>query len=259
LKGENMDKRVLFIGETSSFIVNAVRDGLKDAGFECDFCKLDINEINKVDDKPDMFFIYADEKAVQETEALIYIKDICMEEDKKIFLVGYAEELKIITDMIPSECLGDSFERPINVKKISDTLKARALSIETGANKKHILLVDDSGTMLRTIKGWLEGKYRVSMVNSATSAISFLAVNQPDLVLLDYEMPVCSGPQMLEMIRSEIKTESIPVIFLTSKGDKESVAKVLSLKPQGYLLKSMPSDQIVEAVDNFFVTQKSKG
>ena len=254
-----MDKRVLFIGETSSFIVNAVRDGLKEAGFECDFCKLDINEINKVVDKPDMFFIYADEKAIQETEALIYIKDICVEEDKKIFLVGYAEELKVITDMIPSDCLGECFERPINVKKISDTLKQRAISIETGANKKHVLLVDDSGTMLRTVKGWLEGKYRVSMVNSATSAISFLAVNQPDLVLLDYEMPVCSGPQMLEMIRSEIKTESIPVIFLTSKGDKESVAKVLSLKPQGYLLKSMPSDQIVEAIDNFFATQKSKG
>ncbi|MCR4933285.1 MAG: response regulator [Lachnospiraceae bacterium] len=254
-----MVKRVLFIGETSSFIVNAVRDGLKEVGFECDFCKLNINEINKVADKPDMFFIYADEKAIQETEALIYIKDLCMEEDKKIFLIGYAEELKVITDMLPSECLGDCFERPINVKKISDTLKARADSIETGANKKHILLVDDSGTMLRTVKGWLEGKYRISMVNSATSAISFLAVNQPDLVLLDYEMPVCSGPQMLEMIRSEIKTESIPVIFLTSKGDKESVAKVLSLKPQGYLLKSMPSNQIVEAVDNFFATQKSKG
>ena len=76
-----MDKRVLFIGETSSFIVNAVRDGLKEAGFECDFCKLDINEINKVVDKPDMFFIYADEKAIQETEALIYIKDICVEEE----------------------------------------------------------------------------------------------------------------------------------------------------------------------------------
>lgn len=254
-----MDKRVLFIGETSSFIINAVRDGLKEAGFECSFCKMEISDISKVPDKPDMFFIYAEEKMVQETEALIYIRDLCMEEDKKIFLVGYSEELKVITDMIPSECLGGCFERPINVKKIADTLKNIANSEETGENKKHILLVDDSGTMLRTIKGWLESKYRISMVNSATSAISFLAVNQPDLILLDYEMPVCTGPQMLEMIRSEIKTESIPVIFLTSKGDKDSVAKVLSLKPQGYLLKSMPSNQIIEAIDGFFASQKAKG
>ncbi len=254
-----MDKRVLFIGETSSFIINAVRDGLKEAGFECTFCKLSINEINKMVDKPELFFIYADEHAISEIECLIYIKDLCMEEDRKIFVVGYAEELKVITDMIPSDCLGGCFERPINVKKISETLKNTVMSEETGENKKHILVVDDSGTMLRTIKGWLEGKYRVSMVNSATSAISFLAMNTPDLILLDYEMPVCSGPMMLEMIRNEVKTEALPVIFLTSKGDKESVAKVLSLKPQGYLLKSMPSNQIVEAIDNFFAQQKAKG
>lgn len=254
-----MDKRVLFIGDTSSFIVNAVRDGLKESGFECSFCKLSVNDISKVYDKPDLFFIYADETTIKETEALIYVRDICMEEDKKIFLVGYSEELKVITDMIPTECLGGSFERPINVKKIADTLKSIVSNRDLGANKKHILLVDDSGTMLRTIKGWLEDKYRISMANSATSAISFLAVNQPDLILLDHEMPVCSGPQMLEMIRSEIKTENIPVIFLTSKGDKESVAKVLSLKPQGYLLKSMPSSQIIEAIDNFFASQKAKG
>lgn len=254
-----MTKRVLFIGETSSFIINAVRDGLKEYGFECSFCKLEVTEISKVTDKPDMFFIYADERSVQETEALIYIRDICVEEDKKIYLVGYAEELKTITDMIPTDCLGGCFERPINVKKIAETLKLAAMNDDTGENKRHILVVDDSGTMLRTIKGWLEGKYRVSMVNSATSAISFLAVNQPDLVLLDYEMPVCSGPQMLEMIRSEIKTENLPVIFLTSKGDKESVAKVLSLKPQGYLLKTMPPAQIVDAINGFFASQKAKG
>lgn len=254
-----MDKRVLFIGAASSFIINAVRDSLKEAGFECVFCKLEVSDVSRISDKPGIIFIYADEKAVSETEALIYIRDLCMEEDKKIFLIGYSEELKTITDMIPTDCLGGCFERPINVKQIADTLKNIANSDDLGENKKHILLVDDSGTMLRTIKGWLDDKYRVSMVNSATSAISFLAVNKPDLILLDYEMPVCSGPMMLEMIRSEIKTESLPVIFLTSKGDKESVAKVLSLKPQGYLLKTMPSGQIVEAIDNFFASQKAKG
>ncbi len=252
-------KKVLFIGETSSFLVNAVREGLKEYGVECEFCKLDVTEISKIEVKPDLFFIYADEQAVKQTEALIYVRDLCVEEEKKIYLIGYNEELKVIMDMIPSECLGRSFERPINVKMIAETLREDAFDVDNVKNKKHILVVDDSGTMLRTIKGWLEGKYRVSMVNSATSAISFLAVNQPDLILLDYEMPVCSGPQMLEMIRSEIKTENIPVIFLTSKGDKESVTKVLSLKPQGYLLKSMPSTQIIEAIDNFFVSQKVKG
>ncbi len=254
-----MDNRVLFIGEATSFIINAVKEGLKAAGFETTFCKLDVSEISKISDRPTYVFIYADEKAVEETEALIYIRDLCMEEDKRIFLIGYTEEIERIKDMIPSEYLGECYERPINVKKISENLKMMATVSSSEDLKKHILVVDDSGTMLRTIKGWLEGKYRVSMANSATSAISFLAINQPDLILLDYEMPVCSGPMMLGMIRSEIKTESIPVIFLTSKGDKESVASVLSLRPQGYLLKSMAPSAIIESIDNFFASQKAKG
>ena len=253
-----MEKRVLFIGETNSFIVNSIKSGLKESGFECIFCSLDVDSISKLTDKPDFFIIYADEHTILAKEALIFVRDICVQEDKKVFLAGYAEELQIIEDMFPTDCLGGRFERPINVKKIADTLLF-AVENENVESKKHILLVDDSGTMLRTVKGWLEDKYRISMANSATSAIAFLAVNKPDLILLDYEMPVCSGPQMLEMIRSESKTESVPVIFLTTKGDKESVAKVLSLKPQGYLLKTMKPMQIVESVDNFFATQKAKG
>ena len=254
-----MEKRVLFIGEANSFIVNALKDGLKEPGFECLFCKLDVTDISRLTDKPEFFFIYVDEKTIQEKDALIYVRDICVEEERKLFLAGYSDELQVIEDMFPSECLGGRFERPINVKEIADALLYAVENKESLENRKHILLVDDSGTMLRTIKGWLEDKYRISMANSATSAIAFLAVNKPDLILLDYEMPVCSGPQMLEMIRSEIKTENVPVIFLTAKGDKESVAKVLSLKPQGYLLKSMPPFQIVESIDNFFASQKAKG
>ena len=143
-------------------------------------------------------------------------------------------------------------------KAVGAELNKTIEKMETSAVKKHILVVDDSGTMLRTIKEWLSDKYKVSVVNSATSAISFLATNHPDLVLLDYEMPICSGPMMLEMIRSEAKTQKLPVIFLTSKGDRESVQKVLSLHPDGYLLKTMSSDKIIAAIDGFFETQKAK-
>ena len=73
---------------------------------------------------------------------------------------------------------------------------------------------------------------------------------------LDYEMPVTSGPQVLEMIRSETKTDTIPVIFLTGKGDRESVLKVLALKPDGYLLKSMEKAALLKSLEEFFEKKK---
>lgn len=45
-------------------------------------------------------------------------------------------------------------------------------------------------------------------------AITWLATNHPDLILLDYEMPITDGPQVLEMIWSKAATAMIPVMFL---------------------------------------------
>ena len=101
-------------------------------------------------------------------------------------------------------------------------------------------MVDDSDFMRGTIAKLLESEYHVIEAGSSISAIQSITVNRPDLVLLDYEMPVCDGRQALEMIRSEKATANIPVIFLTGRGDRESVKNVMALKPEGYLLKTMP-------------------
>ena len=85
--------------------------------------------------------------------------------------------------------------------------------------------------------------YDVSVAQSGLSAIRCLTLDRPDLILLDYEMPVCDGSQVLEMLRAEKEFADIPVIFLTGRRDRESMIKVMPLKPSGYLLKhSKPAD-----------------
>lgn len=115
--------------------------------------------------------------------------------------------------------------------------------------KKKILVVDDSDFMRKNIINLLGKDYEVSESNSSIAAIKNLTVNRPDLILLDYEMPVCDGRQALEMIRSDEEIADIPVVFLTSRGDAESVKKVMSLKPRGYLLKTMPEADIKKFID----------
>lgn len=121
--------------------------------------------------------------------------------------------------------------------------------------KKKILVVDDSDVMLHAMKGLLEKDYEVTLVKSGISAIRSITLDRPDLVLLDYEMPVCNGNQVLEMIRAEEEFADIPVVFLTGRGDKESVKNVIALKPQGYLIKSMAPGEIKKSVDQFIKNQ----
>ena len=122
--------------------------------------------------------------------------------------------------------------------------------------KKKILIVDDDPAMTRMIKNLLSEKYNVFMAGSGMNAITFLARNMVDLILLDYEMPVISGAKVLEMIRSEAATSMIPVMFLTGKSDKQTVMEVLALKPVKYLLKSMPPMEWMKEIDSFFASRE---
>ncbi|MBP3754916.1 MAG: hypothetical protein J6I66_08665 [Lachnospiraceae bacterium] len=59
------------------------------------------------------------------------------------------------------------------------------------------------------------------------------------------------------MLRNDVESADIPVIFLTGRDDAESVKSVLALKPAGYILKSLPKEKIVGEVDAFFARKKA--
>ncbi len=134
------------------------------------------------------------------------------------------------------------------------TDRFRPDSTKTAADdrKKKILVVDDSDFMRSAMLDLLGSDYEVLTADSGMSAIRSITLARPDLVLLDYEMPVCSGSQMLEMIRSQKDFADIPVIFLTCRVDRESVKKAISLKPDGYLSKSLSVGSVKKEIDHFF-------
>lgn len=126
-----------------------------------------------------------------------------------------------------------------------------ALKHSTSAEKR-LLVVDDEPMLLRSIKTWLEKDFKVSLVNSGATALDFLKKNIVDLILLDFEMPEMSGPELLKHIRANPATASIPVIFLTAKDDKNSVMAAIDRKPDGYILKSQSPEGIRNSIRAYF-------
>ncbi|WP_026670472.1 response regulator [Butyrivibrio sp. AE3006] len=252
-----MEKRVLLIGSEKSFMVTSIANELKEGGFEVIRTIPDVTQIERMEDKPSVYLIYI-ENVDDMLEFFVYLKDKTVEDDISVSVIGSSDEIEKILAKVSRDRLAAVFERPVNVKELGRQMIAVVEQEEVRLQKKKILVVDDDGTMLRTIKSWLSEKYQVFMVNSGMNAITFLAKNKVDLILLDYEMPVTTGPQVLEMLRSESETSSIPVMFLTVKGDKESVMNVLALKPEKYLLKTMPPAELIANIDEFFEKQKYK-
>lgn len=170
--------------------------------------------------------------------------------------VGYFAFCAISADPIRGKLLST-----IDHQNAMDTIKQYLIDEDASwkEHKKKILVVDDSDFMRSVLVRLLGDEYTVLEAGSSMSAIQSITVNRPDLVLLDYEMPICDGRQTLEMIRSEKATASIPVIFLTGRGDRESVKKVMALKPEGYLLKTLSEDEIKRMIDEFFAQRTRKG
>ena len=253
-----MEKRVLLIGGGKSFMVTSIAKELREQGFEVVQAAPDVTEIEHIENRPSVYLIYVDDLD-EMVEFLVYLRDKAVETDISISVIGSPDEIARIYTTTTKDKIAAVFERPVNVKELGREMLKVVEAEEVRLQKKRILVVDDDGTMLRTIKSWLSEKYQVFMVNSGVAAITFLAKNDVDLILLDYEMPVTTGPKVLEMLRSEPSTSNIPVMFLTVKSDKESVMQVLSLKPDKYLLKTMPPADLVANIDEFFERQKIKG
>ena len=248
---------VLILYDTPSLLVSSVTEQLKNMGNNAITCSLQLKEITQIKDKPELYLLFADEDVSDNFEALVYLKDRAIESDVPFMVVGDDIEIGVLEKTIPNSLIKKKFTRPVNVKNVAEVVDSY-LKDEKRTSKKKILVVDDSGAMLRNIKGWLEGKYQIVLANSGAMAIKYLTLDRPDLVLLDYEMPVVDGKQVLQMIRTETEFSDVPVIFLTAKSDKQSVIDVMALKPEGYLLKTMAPADIIAAVDDFFAKRKFK-
>ena len=164
--------------------------------------------------------------------------------DSRVFLLGSQAECD------GSDIAGEKLVKPFNAKEIRKRLEGLALADSEA--QKTILLVDDDAVMIRTLRDGLSTSYKVLPANSGANALKILERARPDLILLDYEMPGMSGPEVLAVLRANDQTKDIPVMFLTAKNDLGSISLIEALKPDGHMLKTLPLREIKGIIQKFF-------
>ncbi|MBO6284241.1 MAG: response regulator [Pseudobutyrivibrio sp.] len=185
---------------------------------------------------------------LQADHGQVPVLTIGTEAEKRTFLQFYNEQQF------------DNLIRPVDNTKIMENVcvKIGALltvradgsyEVKEVRTRKLVMIVDDNAATLRTIKEMIQDNYDVTVATSGMKALTAMGKNPPDLILLDYEMPVCDGKQTLEMIRADDEFKDIPVIFLTGVSDRAHIEAVLTLKPAGYMLKPAIKEKLLEIID----------
>ncbi len=250
-ENENRTINITAIYLTQGFLFKSIEKYLVSDGITVNGIKAGTGKLDGIGRETDAILMFADGEVKDWRDTIVMTKDRALDLDIPMFVIQGDMDIEDLNSTFPINTITHMFLRPVNVREASMQI-IEYISSHGRRTKKKILVVDDSGAMLRNVKAWLGEKYHVIPANSGAMAIKYLSMDKPDLVLLDYEMPVVNGKQVLEMIRTESDFSSIPVIFLTGKNDRESIMEVLALKPEGYLLKTMKPGEIIAAVDDFF-------
>lgn len=244
-----MTDKILFIKGSSPFKVNAVMKKLEKEWYRILPIEPDISAINEHRDEMELAVIFLGDKVFMNRDAMIYLQDVCRDKGVSLYLIGDKGDIKKYMKMIPGKAVTASFETPFDVRAFVNEVEGLN---RKASEKKRILFVDDDDEYLQLVGEWLSEKYYVTMVRSGEQAMEYLDANETDLVLLDYMMPEMNGAELLGELRQNKKMTDVPVIFLTGKDDKETVVKVLELKPDGYLLKSIEKKILMKELERFF-------
>ncbi len=246
-------KKVIVMCEGTSFNVNAVVRSLNQKNYDTYMIHPIEEEFLDGHKSADAMVIFLG-FYVGNPDFMSFISKFIESCQIKVILIGDDSTLQNAEGYFPRGYVYGKFVKPFALSAVIDAVDHifNGNSVEV---RKNILLVDDDLVFLKMVEGWLSDTYNVVPVNTGTQALQFLANHKPDLILLDYEMPVLNGPQVLESIRSEQNLKDIPVFFLTGVDEKSMVTKAIALKPNGYLLKSYDRQKILSYVGNFFKKQ----
>ncbi len=114
---------------------------------------------------------------------------------------------------------------------------------------KTVLVVDDSSAMRKILKRILqESNLRVIEAANGQEALAYCAIDRPDLILLDIDMPVMDGLETLSAISVDPEFENIPVLMLTAHTSGPEVAKAIEIGAQDYLRKPCDPAELVARV-----------
>ena len=245
----NTEQSIVLVLHQYSVVVKGFERKLNELGYHVEVLAEDYDRIDSMAANAQLFVFYLPADIMEDSlkkNHLDKMVNVLRRLHRNMIVIGEAKYHSELVNDLPLISDYTWFDRPVDMKAFSDTVDRIFLSGAAAAVQKNILIVDDDPAYAAMVREWIKDSYKVDVVTAGMQAITFLTKKKVDMILLDYEMPIADGPQVLRMLRQEPSMAGIPVIFLTGNGTKEAVTRVMELKPEGYLLKSTTRENLLE-------------
>lgn len=122
---------------------------------------------------------------------------------------------------------------------------------------KSILVIDDLKLNYLIIKKALEKfSMEILFVQDPRQAMEVIQSKKPDLILLDYEMPHINGPELCKIIKSDMSTREVPVVFFTSSSAAATITTAFAAGADDYLNKPVCEPELLSRLSRIFQNQE---
>lgn len=121
---------------------------------------------------------------------------------------------------------------------------------ETLRERKKLLLIDDDPNLILLVKDYLEFRgYEVATTENGREALRILGRELPSLIICDVMMPEMDGYSFVKHVRENPRTNWIPVLFLSAKGQSQDRVKGLNTGADVYMVKPFEPDELVAQIE----------
>jgi len=117
--------------------------------------------------------------------------------------------------------------------------------------RRKIIILDDVNYVLTTLKDRLKNVYEIYPAQTPEIMFEILENVEPELIILDIQMPYCSGFDVIEQLKADARYSHIPVIFLSgNKTDRKSIYRGMSLGAVDFITKPINNEKLIECIES---------
>jgi len=196
--------------------------------------------------KPDALII--DIELPGETESgLNFINRLQLEHQKlPLFVLTSHDDFEHYLHAVRSGALG-YFVKPLNASALEARLQRMLNSRQRDAFR--VLIVDDDQLLAEHYALVLKNAgLRAEILNEPAEIFAGLRKFHPDVILLDVNMPQCTGPELAQLIRLQDEWLGVPIIYLSSETDSERQLEVLIKAGDDFLTKPISDNALIVAI-----------
>ncbi|MGF1479827.1 MAG: response regulator transcription factor [Cyanophyceae cyanobacterium] len=122
---------------------------------------------------------------------------------------------------------------------------------DNSKDSKQLLLIDDDPNLILLVKDYLEFRgYEVITAENGREALEILERQVPNMIICDIMMPEMDGYAFVKQIRDDVRTDWIPVLFLSAKGQIQDRVEGLTTGADVYMVKPFEPEELVAQVES---------